>query len=119
MAAPGAAGANGMTISQSLASSTSVGSSNGAHSCFFYVHQGTTSGLDALLVNLHSHHLVHTGSSNGSVGASHDSSNSNGSHKGGQWETFHFRGGLKEYVQYNNRDNATLHEPICISRMVR
>ena len=60
---------------------------------------------------------VHTGSgsSNGSNGASHDTSSRGGS----PWETFHFSGGLKEYVQYNNRDNATLHEPICIGRTVR
>jgi DNA gyrase/topoisomerase IV subunit B len=58
---------------------------------------------------------MRTGSNNGSNGASHDTSSRGGS----QWETFHFSGGLKEYVQYNNRDNATLHEPICIGRTVR
>lgn len=38
--------------------------------------------------------------------------------KGG-WETFHFSGGLEEYVKFNNRDNAPMHDPIIVSRTVR
>lgn len=45
-------------------------------------------------------------------------SSTNGSSNGAQpdWEEFHFSGGLKEYVQYNNRDKHAMHEPIYIKR---
>jgi len=32
------------------------------------------------------------------------------------WEEFHFAGGLLEYVQWMNRDNEPLHEPITFSK---
>lgn len=34
----------------------------------------------------------------------------------GDWETFHFSGGLAEYVQHINRDRISVHEPIYFTR---
>jgi DNA gyrase/topoisomerase IV subunit B len=59
-------------------------------------------------------------SSNGS--GSKGSSPSNGNGTGGHAaapETFHFSGGIAEFVAWNNRARHTMHEPIFISRVVR
>ena len=59
-------------------------------------------------------------SSNGS--GSKGSSSSNGNGTGGHAaapETFHFSGGIAEFVAWNNRARHAMHEPIFISRVVR
>lgn len=58
---------------------------------------------------------VHDGSD--PVEASSDAEE-NGSSLVGEdgWETYHFSGGLAEYVKYINRDRQSLHEPIVFSK---
>jgi DNA gyrase/topoisomerase IV subunit B len=60
-----------------------------------------------------------SGSSKGS-GSSSPSGNGNGSsdHEA-DVETFHFSGGIAEFVAYNNRARHAMHEPIFVSRVVR
>lgn len=52
--------------------------------------------------------------SNGSNG----SNGSSGSEEGTAVETFHFSGGISEFVKYNNRSRSAMHEPIFVSHMV-
>lgn len=48
------------------------------------------------------------------------SGNGNGSGNGAaDVETFHFSGGIAEFVAYNNRARTPMHDPIYVSRMVR
>ncbi|KAK9808822.1 hypothetical protein WJX72_004299 [[Myrmecia] bisecta] len=43
---------------------------------------------------------------------------SNGAGDGVAWEELHYAGGLQEYVAWLNRDRATMHQPILVSRKV-
>jgi DNA gyrase/topoisomerase IV subunit B len=55
-------------------------------------------------------------------GASSSNSNGNGNGSGdhaADVETFHFSGGIAEFVAYNNRTRHAMHEPIFVSRLVR
>ena len=36
----------------------------------------------------------------------------------GLWQTFHYSGGLREYVKWLNNERQAFHEPIVISRQV-
>ena len=87
-AAPGAAGADGLSISESLATQNSgVGGSDGGSE-------------------------QPSGGGNGGGPAAASAAVK------GSWETLHFSGGLEEYVRFNNRDNSPLHDPIYVSRTV-
>ena len=61
------------------------------------------------------------GASNGSAGESSSSESSDeDSHDGHAqpWQTFHYSGGLLEYVKWLNNERQPFHEPIMISRTV-
>lgn len=53
------------------------------------------------------------GSGNGSAAASTAAAASS------SVETFHFSGGIAEFVAYNNRARTPMHDPISVSHMVR
>jgi len=52
-------------------------------------------------------------------GAPSGNGNGNGNGAAGEVETFHFSGGIAEFVAYNNRARTPMHDPIYVSRMVR
>lgn len=60
---------------------------------------------------------------NGSAGASSSSSSESSDEESQDghahpWQTFHYSGGLLEYVKYLNNERQPFHEPIMISRKV-
>ena len=95
-AASGAAGADGLSITESLA--THISSTGSAHGT---AEPGSSAG---------------NGDGGASVAAA--AAAAAASPVKGTWESFHFSGGLEEYVRYNNRDNTPMHDPIYISRTV-
>ena len=94
-AAAGAAGGDGLSITESLA--THISSAGSAHGT---AELGSSAGNG-------------DGGASAAVAAAAAASPAKGA-----WESFHFSGGLEEYVRYNTRDNTPMHDPIYISRTV-
>lgn len=97
-AAPGAAGADGLSIAQSLAAESAAAAAASDEAA---------------------EHVSSSGNGNGASSAPAPAAGAAASSPAkGCWEKFHFSGGLEEYVRFNNRDNTPMHDPIYISRTV-